>query len=173
MGPSRISRPDVHHSQRGPADALPGNRPGLSRPDQGLEGSGPAGGHAGDLGRRIRPDPHERATWKVSGTGPPSVRLYHVAGRRRHQAGNHRREDGRVGVRDRGRPHPPCTICTRPSCICWDWTTPAWSTSSRDANSASRTWAATWWTSCWRSPPRQHPNEDGKHGKGDWNVALS
>ena len=66
-------------------EELPGHRPGLCRPGQGPETPGHARRHAGDLGRRVRPD--------ADGAGrhrrprPSSELLHDVAGRRRRQAG--------------------------------------------------------------------------------------
>ena len=75
-----------------PADppAGEGRRPGLGRPHQGPQAARPAGGHAGRLGRRIRPHGLQpgHADQDQLRPRPPPPLLHDVDGRRRHQAGH-------------------------------------------------------------------------------------
>ena len=70
-------------TSKGTTPALPRDRPADRRVAQGPEAPRPAGQHAGDLGRRIRPHADER---KRQRPRSQSLRLHDLDGRRRHQA---------------------------------------------------------------------------------------
>ena len=80
----------------------------VRRPGQGPEAARPARRHAGDLGRRVRPDAD--GAGRLRRPRPSPELLHHVAGRRRRQARPDARRERRVRLqRHRGqgpRPRP-------------------------------------------------------------------
>ena len=99
--------------QDGTAEQLRGDRPADRRPAEGPEGARPAGRHAGRLGRRVRPHADGRGHRRPRTS---SLRLHHVAGRRRRQ-GRHRptaRPTSSAGTPSRTR--STSTTCTPRSC---------------------------------------------------------
>ena len=70
-------------------DQLRRHRSGLGRAGHGPQAARPARRHAGDLGRRVRPDADgriQRRPGPQPGPRPPPAGLHDVDGRRRHQA---------------------------------------------------------------------------------------
>jgi hypothetical protein len=94
MGQPRHQQRGRHHHVT--PRAMQGNRPGLGGSREGSEAEGPSRRHPRDLGRRVRPDTHERGQERleVSGTRSPPARVHDLDGRRRGEAGIHARGDG-------------------------------------------------------------------------------
>ena len=98
------------------------------------EGPRPAGGHAGLVGRRVRP--HADRAKGEQRPRPQPRRLHDVAGRRRRE--------GRLPLRQRPtttattppRTRSTSTTCTPRSCICWASTTSGSPTATPAATSA-------------------------------------
>ncbi len=121
------------HSQpgEGSAEELPGHRSRRRRADQGPQAPRPARRNAGDLGRRIRP--HSDGARRHRRPRPPSQRLHHVDGRRRHQSRRAHRRDRRTRLQRRPATRSTCTTCTPPCSSCWASTTLDLPTNSRAA----------------------------------------
>ena len=101
-----------HEKMCGMTD-LPGRRPA-----EGSEAARAARFHAGDLGRGVRPPADVAGRRRPR---PQSARLHHVVRRRRRQARDGRRRDGRDGACAASARATPCATSTPPSCTCWGW----------------------------------------------------
>ena len=89
----------------------------VRRAGQGPETARTAGRHAGDLGRRVRPDA-DGAGRRQRRPRPPPQRLHLLAGRRRDQAGPDAGRDRTSSASTPWRTASTSTTCTRRSCTC-------------------------------------------------------
>ena len=87
---------------------------------QGPEGPRPAGGHAGDLDDRVRPDAVHPGQHRPR---PQRRHLRHLAGRRRHQGRHQPTARATSGPGRPRRTRRPATTSTPRSCTCWASTT--------------------------------------------------
>ena len=82
-----------------PEGSMRQDRQSQRPPDQGPEAARPAGGHPGNLGRRVRPNADGAGRQRRPGSS--SQRVHHVACRRRRQAGGDPRQDRRPRLQRR------------------------------------------------------------------------
>ena len=115
MGPAR-------QPQGRPDEELSRLRSAVGGAGEGPETAGNAGRHAGDLGRRVRPDA-DGGGRRQRRPRPPSQRLHLLAGRRRRQAGPDAGRSRTSSASMRWRTASTFTTCTRRCCTCWGSTT--------------------------------------------------
>ncbi len=129
LGPAR-------QADRGPQRQRHGSGPTDSGVGQGPQGPGSSGRDPGHLLRRVRPDAVRPGQGR---TGPQSLRIQPVAGRRRPQEGVTSTEPPTSTATGWWRTGRPSTICTPPSSTSWVSITRRSATASEAGTSGSPT----------------------------------